>query len=202
MAKLLTGTVVSEFSDSFPLPLTVTEFGAKVRAELIKYYTQQRDKLAASLAAQLFPRGQSATLLAKLYSSPEPSLVAQEEDGTWDAHSCDGSETNLPGDGRVWHCMRGPVGSLFRLQYPGGGIDEHRYKDSKEFLDLLLRGSTSRGRWALRPCASPPSGPRSRSPSIVITSGASGRCAPGRSASATPTSSRSRCRRPTATSAT
>ena len=140
MPKLLTGTVVSEFSDSFPLPLTVTEFSAKVRAELIKYYTQQRDKLAASVAAQLFPRGQSATLLAKLYSSPEPSLVAQEEDGTWDAHSCDGSETNLPGDGRVWHCMRGPVGTLFRLQYPGGGIDEHRYKDSKEFLDLLLRG--------------------------------------------------------------
>jgi serine protease Do len=29
---------------------------------------------------------------------------------------------------------------LFRLQYPGYSADEHHYKDSKEFMDLILKG--------------------------------------------------------------
>jgi hypothetical protein len=138
--KLLTGTVVSEFSDSFPLPLPFADFAAKVRAELVKSYQQRQAKLAASLSSQLFPRGKSATLLAQLYTSPEPTLVAQEDDGTWDARGCEGAESRLPGDGRVWYCPCEPVGILFRLQYPGSASDEHRYRDSKEFMDLLLKG--------------------------------------------------------------
>jgi len=140
MPKLLTGTIVSEFSDGFALPLSFADFAVRVRAELVKYYTQQQDKLAAAVAPELFPRGQSATLLAKLYSSVEPSLVAQGDDGSWDARSCNGNQTTLVGDGLVWHCLCAPVGTLFRLQYPGGTFDERHYHDSKEFMDLLLRG--------------------------------------------------------------
>jgi len=139
--KLLTATVVTEFSDSFPLPLPFAEFATRVRAELVKYYRQQQEKLMASVAPQLFPHGQSATLLAKLYDSFDPAIIAQQEqDGTWDLQSCHGNETRLPGDGRVWHCRSAPVGSLFRLQYPGTTFDEHHYHDSREFMDLLLRG--------------------------------------------------------------
>jgi hypothetical protein len=138
--KLLTATIVTEFSDSFPLPLPFTEFAARVRAELVRYYKQQQEKLMASAAGQLFPRGQSATLLAKLYDSLDPAIIAQEDDGTWDLQTCGGSETRLPGDGRVWHCRSAPAGSLFRLQYPGSTFDEHHYRDSKEFMDLLLKG--------------------------------------------------------------
>lgn len=139
--KLLTATIVGEWKDTFPLPLPFAEFSSRVRASLLKYYETQTAKLTASSADTLFPRGQSATLLAKLYTSTDPMLVAQEEDGTWDANSCEGHSTDLPGDGRIWHCPRaGPGVTLFRLQYPGNGVDEEHYHDSKEYLDLLLKG--------------------------------------------------------------
>lgn len=138
---LLQGTIVGQFKDSFPLPQSFPEFSSRMRALFLKYFKEQQAKLVAANTGKLFPHGQSATLLAKLYTSFDPSMVAQDEDGSWDAHRCDGAATELAGDGRVWHCKNaGPGLTLFRLQYPGTAVDERRYHDSKDFLDLLLKG--------------------------------------------------------------
>jgi hypothetical protein len=139
--SLLQGTIVGQFKDSFPLPQSFPEFSSRMRALFLRYFQEQQAKLSAAMADKLFPRGQSATLLAKLYTSFDPSLVTQDEDGSWDAHRCEGAAAELPGDARVWHCKNGGPGlMLFRLQYPGTGVDERHYHDSKEFLDLLLKG--------------------------------------------------------------
>ena len=141
VTKLLQGTIVSQFHDSFPLPQPFADFASHVRASLLAYYRDAQSKLAASLSDKLFPRGQSATLLATLYESVDPMLVMQQEDGTWDVHSCEGETTHLPGDGEIWHCKEGAPGvTLFRLTYPEAAPAAHRYSDSKEFLDLLLKG--------------------------------------------------------------
>jgi hypothetical protein len=138
---LLQGTIVGQFKDSFPLPQSFPEFSSRMRALFLKYFKEQQVKLVAANTGKLFPHGQSATLLAKLYTSFDPSMVAQDEDGSWDAHRCDGAATELAGDGRLWHCKNaGPGLTLFRLQYPGTAVDERRYHDSKDFLDLLLKG--------------------------------------------------------------
>jgi serine protease Do len=138
--KLLRGTMVASFKEAIPLPLPFPEFARDARALFLKFYKAQTPKLLAQEAASIFPHGQSGEMLASVYSSLDPMMMAQEEDKSWDAHSCSGTETRLPGDGRVWYCGGTAGGVLFRLQYPGYGVDEHHYKDSKEFMDLLLKG--------------------------------------------------------------
>ena len=137
MPPILQGTIVAEFKDAFPLPASYAKFAQQFRAALLKYYRASEAQLLTAQADEVFPRGASGKLLASLYRSPEPTLVEQQEDKSWDARSCaNANETPLTGDGRVWVCPSG----LFRLQYPTGTVDAHRYSDSKEFMDLLLKG--------------------------------------------------------------
>jgi serine protease Do len=138
LPPILQGTIVAELKDSFPLPLPYAEFARSWLAEVLKSLKANQASLLASQADQLFPRGQSAKLLATLYYSPNPTLVEQDDDRTWNVHNCsNATDTPLPGDGSVWHC---PGVGLFRLQYPAGTVDEGRYADSKGFMDLLLKG--------------------------------------------------------------
>jgi serine protease Do len=137
--SLLQGSTVGELKDSFALPLPFEEFSRKVSAALLKFVQVQEAKLVAE-TADLFPKGASGKLLATLYGSYEPCLVEQQEDRSWDVHSCSKeSETPLPGDGRAWICQDAGPAQLFRLQYPGSAADEHHYHDSREFMDLLLK---------------------------------------------------------------
>lgn len=137
--KLLQGTVVGELKDSFPLPQTFPEFSSRFQGLFLRYFRDQETKLTASLSGSIFPHGQSATLLAHLYASRDPSLVAQADNGAWDARRCEGSAASLTGDGRIWYCAEGAGTLLFRLTYPGNDADAHRSQDSKGFLDQLLK---------------------------------------------------------------
>lgn len=137
--KLLQGTIVAEFRDTFALPLPFPEFARSFRAAFLKYFREQQAKLLTAEAASIFPHD-SAKLLATLYQSFDPSLMTQDDDRSWDAHSCSGTEVPLPEDGRVWHCADASAAGLFRVEYPRTAPDEHRYRDSREFMDLLLKG--------------------------------------------------------------
>jgi serine protease Do len=140
IAKLLQGTIVAEFRDSFPLPQPFPEFSRNFRTAVLKFLREQEAKLVAAEAADLFPRGASGKLLATLYEAHDPCLIAQQDDRSWDIHSCgSGTETALPGEGRVWTCQDAGPAQLFRLQYPGTGVDERHYHDTREFMDLLLK---------------------------------------------------------------
>ncbi len=137
VAPILKGSIVAEMKDTFALPLPYAEFARNWRSALQTYLKGNEAKLFASQAAEVFPKGQSAKLLAKVYASPDPALLSQDDDHSWDARACpNSSETPLPGDARIWSCPQG----FFRVQYPFGTVDEHRYANSREFMDLLLKG--------------------------------------------------------------
>src|SRR5262249_48402618 len=85
--RLLQGTIVTEFSGGFALPQPYPEFSRQFRAAYLAYVRDSQSKLVAAEAEQLFPRS-AAKLLATLYESLEPTLVAQDDDREWDAHSC------------------------------------------------------------------------------------------------------------------
>jgi serine protease Do len=138
--KLLRGTIVADDKETFPLPQAFPEFSRTLRGVILRYFKLQYAKLLSAEADTIFPRGQSAKLLATLHTRFDPSVMTQAEDKSWDVDTCSGTEVSLPGDGRVWHCGGTAGGVLFRLQYPGYAVDEHHYKDSKEFMDLLLKG--------------------------------------------------------------
>lgn len=138
--KLLQGTIVAEFKGGFGLPLPYSEFARDYRAAVLRYIREQQARLLSAEASTLFPHS-AARLLATVYESTEPSLVTQDEDRSWDTHRC-GKDTTTPlaGDGSVWQCADNPEIRLFRIQYPGTAVDEHRYRDAKDFMDVLLKG--------------------------------------------------------------
>jgi serine protease Do len=140
VAHLLQGTIVGEFKASFPLPQPFAEFSRLFQAAFLNYTRTQLAKLTDAEAATLFPND-SAKLLATVYQSPDPSLVTQDQDRSWDAHSCNNAtNTPLPGDGTVWSCPDDPQAVLFRIQFPGTAPDEHHYQDTRELMDVLLKG--------------------------------------------------------------
>src|ERR1700722_11148915 len=93
--KLLQGTVVGELKDSFPLPQTFPESPSRFQGLFLRYFREQETKLTASLSGSIFPHGQSATLLAHLYASHDPSIVAQADNGALDVRRCGGSAGTL-----------------------------------------------------------------------------------------------------------
>jgi serine protease Do len=136
---VLQGSVVGQLKSTFPLPLSFPEFDKQVRAVFLRYYADAQSKLLAT-NPDMFPHDASK-LLAILYDSREPALVTQDEDHTWDAHSCSKTVTaSLPEDGSIWLCRDLESATLFRLRFGGSTFDDRHYKDSKLFMDTLLKG--------------------------------------------------------------
>ena len=57
---------------AFPLPLAFPDFARSLRAIFLKYFRTQDAKLLAAEADSIFPRGQSAELLATLLPPSTP----------------------------------------------------------------------------------------------------------------------------------
>lgn len=137
---LLKQTQVAYYKDSFALPLPYPEFARRVLASRLKYYTRERDRLLAEQAAQLFPQGDSARVLAVEERPTTPALIAQRDDRSWHADTGTASDSqDLPGDGYVRTHFLGSTG-LFQLRRPNAASDEEFYRDSRAFMDLMLKG--------------------------------------------------------------
>ncbi len=126
--------------EQFPLPLPIGRFA--VTYEKLKEQAVQRDRrqLQTELADTLFPKGKSGKLLASVYDAPLPMFVQQDTTDSWNAISPDKiSDQDLPGKGLV------SVGSslgvaVFRLRRPNAASDAAFYSDSRQFMDILLKG--------------------------------------------------------------
>jgi len=137
---MLRDTQVSKYVDSFDLPLPYAEFARRYLASQLKYYKAERDRLLADQAAQLFPRGESAKLLAMEDRPGSPALVMQKEDHSWEANRGDKEDaTDLPGEGRVGFRFVNGTG-LFELRRPDAASDDAFYADSRASMDMLLKG--------------------------------------------------------------
>ncbi len=137
---MLKQTQVGSYKDSFDLPQPYAEFARRALASRLKYYETERDRLLAGQADQLFPRGESAKVLAMDKRPEKPTLVVQKDDHSWEANSGTlDEEEDLPDEGRVALRFLSGTG-LFELQRPNTAADDAFYGDSKAFMDLLLKG--------------------------------------------------------------
>ncbi len=124
----------------FPLPASYAEFSKQFIGLMEEYFKAAESKLLAEQAARLFPRGDTAEFFAASHRRYDPTLVAQQDDKSWGLLDTSYDlESKLPSHGRVWNTLD-PRVTLFRIQYPEGLPDTRRYEDSKEFMDLLLKG--------------------------------------------------------------
>lgn len=124
-----------------PLPKAFEE----LHQELIKTMDQHSDKLLKELLdenkANIFPSGKGATtLLHSVYSSVFPRLIAKGQDGNWDAFvPGKTNDAELGANGRLsygglWHSL------VLYLRKPDDVPLDRFYKDSKLFMDLMLKG--------------------------------------------------------------
>lgn len=137
---ILAGGEVSVMKDSFPLPQPYSEFSKRMLDARFNHYQTERNRILAARAAELFPRGESAKLLASLQPPRAPSLVVQDEDRVWIAE--DGSRfehAEFGDDGHVKLRYHERV-ALFEMKRPGAPIDDGFYADSRAFVELLLKG--------------------------------------------------------------
>jgi hypothetical protein len=124
----------------FPLPASYAEFSKRFIGLMEEYFKTAESKLLAEQAARLFPRGDTAEFFAASHRRYDPTLVAQQDDKSWGLLDTSYDlESKLPSHGRVWNTLD-PRVTLFRIEYPEDLPDTRRYEDSKEFIDLLLKG--------------------------------------------------------------
>jgi serine protease Do len=123
------------------LPKTYGELDRELNAII----TQFSDKLLRDLLAEnrdtIFPHGPGSTrLLYKGYEAVFPHLIIKGKDGNWDAYYPSGTkDADLGNNGRL---MYGTLGStvFMYVRKPDDIPLEKFYGDSKQFMDLILKG--------------------------------------------------------------
>lgn len=129
-----------QFKESFALPATWDAFSRSlIQANNRQFETSQK-RLLEQQGDQLPPRGQANRLLATLDRESELALIEQQDDDTWGLSDPDGvKETELPDGGTLWTGNLGAT-ATFRLQRPTGIASAALYRDSRAFMDTLLKG--------------------------------------------------------------
>jgi len=129
-----THTLKSEFS----LPKSWQSFSAAAIHVNEKDNAEARQELLDKFANAFFPVGAEQVLYDTDYKY-DPQLIVQQQDDRWESQLPSFASTDLPGDGFV------KVGSihsvaLFRLHRSNLASDAAFYGDSRQFMDLMLKG--------------------------------------------------------------
>jgi serine protease Do len=137
---ILRQQLISEYKQSFPLPATWDSFSRTLIDTNNLQYERNQRQLLEQQQAQMLPQGQAAKMLATLDRSMVLALIEQQQDDTWDLTAPeDENETRLPGGGSLWTGSFAATGS-FRLVRPSSNADAAIYRDSRAFMDTLLKG--------------------------------------------------------------
>ncbi len=133
----LTRTLKGEFT----LPKSFTEFAATLSKATHLQYDAALAELLSNHSQELFPLGAGANkLLAEQGTEYFPQLIAQNKNDEWTAQaSTDITRTALPGEGFLSIGYSNSL-ALLRLHRPDEASDSSFYSDSKQFMNLFLKG--------------------------------------------------------------
>ena len=133
-------TQVATLDTQFDLPKSFADFSKAHKELMLRTTRRDQAALTKALADQLFPKGDSAKLLAQVYDSPLPGFVQQDSTDAWDVVAASDPLTqDLPGKGLVQTGTSLNV-HVFRLRRPNGASDATFYDDAAASMDLLLKG--------------------------------------------------------------
>jgi len=123
------------------LPKTYGELDREVNAIMAQFSDKLLRELLAENRDTIFPQGPGSTrLLYKSYEATFPHLIVKGKDGNWDAYYPSGTrDADLGNNGRL---MYGAIGStvFMYVRKPDDVPLEKFYDDSKQFMDLILKG--------------------------------------------------------------
>jgi serine protease Do len=131
---------VTTLKAEFSLPAGFADFARDYLAVKKRTAVADQERLLKAHADKIFPKGKSEKQLATVYESLVPSFVQEQQNDSWDATSADGLQTlDLPPRGLV--ATAGDLGvTVFRLRRPAGASSDGFYSDSRESMDVILKG--------------------------------------------------------------
>jgi hypothetical protein len=135
---MLRDSIIAKYDVTIPLPLPLAEFSTRFAAEQLRAYRAERDRLMKEKAAELPPRGKSATLLGSVERAVCPMLVMQSKEREWQAGGDSHHIADIADGGEV--CTRAAAGlGLFSIDR-GKSRDAAFYTDRRLAMDQLLEG--------------------------------------------------------------
>lgn len=135
-------TLQGKIDETLDLPQGYQEFGRALQGRLSAFVLSMADRFNTTYRDDMFPVAASAQ--AMLYrtnlAATFPRMLSKQRDGTWDAVVPeDRREADIGKNGQL---VFGKMGNFFylRLKAPDDASVAQMQKDSKLFMDMVLRG--------------------------------------------------------------
>jgi serine protease Do len=135
------GSRVYTLKDEFALPLSWATFDREYQRVVQRHTDEARERLLAAYADSMFPLGSGANsiLYSTVVPSADPGIILQQENGQWTLDQPTFDSTDLPDNGKVLVATMAGA-TLLRVDRGPGSADDAFYSDSKQFMDVALKG--------------------------------------------------------------
>lgn len=135
------GSRVYTMKDQFALPLRWATFEYEYERVMQRHGADARAQLLAQYADSMFPlgSGSDAILYSTVQPDPDPGVILQQENNEWTFQQPSFNSTDLPGNGKVSVAEIAGT-TLIRLERGNQATDDSFYADSKQFMDVALKG--------------------------------------------------------------
>lgn len=127
-------------NEKIPLPKTLDEFYGSTRQVSADWIAKVHADFMKNHADVIFPKGNSEQLLASVYTEAFPKLISQSDSGTWALAGDAPQKVQLDKNGYLQKATTDNV-LLVRLKAPDDVSASDLIANSKEFMDLLLKGN-------------------------------------------------------------
>jgi serine protease Do len=138
---IMSATTLATLQTDFALPESCGDFASKLAQVENDFFDKAEAQFLEENGGAIFPHGTgSEKLLTTTYSEKMPSVITQQDDGTWDAPEAAGITTgSLPGGGVIQYgTSAGWV--VVQVQKPEDVTVKSLFSDSKLYMDMVLKG--------------------------------------------------------------
>jgi serine protease Do len=133
-------TKIDTLQQETSLPKPYRQLNKEITTTVEQFSTKLLERLLSENQPQIFPNGkESLSLLNKHYHENYPRMIMKGEDGNWDGYSPATRGLELGNNGFI---SFGVVknSALMRIKKPDNITLDAFYKDSKIFMDTILKG--------------------------------------------------------------
>ena len=126
-------------NEKIALPKTLDEFYPSSRQIIANWLTKIHADFMKNHAETMFPSGNSEQLLSSVYAEAFPKLISQSDGGAWALVGDAPRKVQLDKNG---YLQQGATNNVFfmKLKAPDDISGADLIADSKQFMDLLLKG--------------------------------------------------------------
>jgi serine protease Do len=130
-------------NETFPLPKSIDDFYAALDAALVSEFHKVRDTYRKAHGDRMFPHGtDSEQPLHSLWVADFPRALEERSDGIWGLTDPKPQRSQLDRNGFIETANFPDATTAIRLRIPDETSRQELYGNSKEYMDLVLKGMT------------------------------------------------------------